>query len=359
MASDNQALLLQVSADVRGLQKAMDRANGIVDAGARSWERSAKRGATAVERALGGVRLPPRIAREWEDLGASIGRSLRGASTAAGYALGAISAYSIKLAADAAEIDSAFDVAFKNAAKSAREFSEVLSGEVGRDAVETRQAMTRLQLVLTGTGVAAEQAATMVKTLARVGIDAGSLFNTSDAEAFQKIISGLSGEAEPLKAFGVVINEAAVKAELLRLGFKGNATEASEAAKSIARANLIIKGLAVAQGDATRTAGSAANQTRALRAEFNKAARELGLRQDHARRNRSAARLQRPAGRGANRWPRRPWLDRGRRPHRWFAGQPRQGHQTREGHADCDPRHRRRQRGRRREWASGCWRRSR
>lgn len=274
--TDLEQLVFSMSADVRGLKSSLDKANGEIDRGARSAERRFGQMSRTVEKSFGDIRLPKGLAREWNDLGRGIGENLRRGSTAAQVALAGVSAYAIKLAMDAGEIESAFDVAFKGAAKGARAFSDTLAGKVGRDAVETREAMTRLQLVLTGTGVAAETAAAMTEKLSEVGIDAGSLFNTSDAVAFQKIISGLTGEAEPLKAFGVVINDAAVKTELLRLGFKGTTQDASESAKSVARANLIIKGLAVAQGDATRTAGSAANQTRAMRAELTKAARELG-----------------------------------------------------------------------------------
>lgn len=221
-----------------------------------------------------------RVAKDLKDryrgLGQDIGNSLMGVSRAAQIAFAGVTAYALKLAADADEIESAFGVAFSSAADDAKAFSNTLSDAVGRDAVVLREQMTRLQLVLTGTGVAAKTSADLVKALTTAGVDAGSLFNTSDAEALQKIVSGLTGETEPLKAFGVVISEAAVQAELLRLGFKGNASEASEAAKSIARANLILEGLKVAQGDAARTADSAANKTKAMTAEFNKAARELG-----------------------------------------------------------------------------------
>jgi hypothetical protein len=220
--------------------------------------------------------LGDKLRREYREMGAGLGQAFQTGSRAAQVALAGITIYAIKLAKDAGEIESAFDVAFKGASKGARDFSEVLTSKLGRDAVETRKAMTQLQLVLTGTGVAAAQATELTKALTTAGIDAGSLFNTSDAEAFQKIISGISGEAEPLKAFGVVLTETKVKAELLRLGFKGNAEQASDAAKSIARTNLILKGLAVAQGDAARTSDSAANKQRALTAEFNKTARELG-----------------------------------------------------------------------------------
>lgn len=274
--NDNQPLILQLSADIRKMEKAFERASGVVDKQSSIMEKRASVAVRALEQRFEGLELSKPLRREFQRLGEDVGQGMARVSQGAQVALLAVSAVAIKLAADAGEIESAFDVAFKGSAASARSFSDTLAAKVGRDAVETREAMTRLQLVLTGTGVAAGQAAEMVKKLAEVGIDAGSLFNTTDAEAFQKIISGISGESEPLKAFGVVINDAALKAELLNLGFKGTTQEASEAAKSVARANLIIRGLAVAQGDATRTSGSAANQMRRTRAEFNAAARDLG-----------------------------------------------------------------------------------
>ncbi len=237
-------------------------------------ERAAEEAARDIERTLGGI--PDSLRAEYRALGADIGRSFMGISRGAQIAFGAITAYSLKLASDAQEIESAFEVAFGNSTDAAKAFSEQLADTAGRDSVVLRESMTRLQLVLTGTGVAAADAAKMVEALASAGVDAGSLFNTSDAEALQKIISGLTGETEPLKAFGVVITEAAVKAELLRLGFKGNAEAATEAQKSVARTNLILKGLSVAQGDAARTADSASNTTKRMTAEFNKAARDLG-----------------------------------------------------------------------------------
>jgi len=250
-------------------------ANAIVfDRQMKRMEKDAQKAADQIEASLG--RVPDSLKAKYRELGADIGRSFAGISRGAQLAFGAITAYSLKLASDAAEIESAFQVAFGSATEDVKTFSEQLGETAGRDAVVLRESMTRLQLVLTGTGVEAKKSAELVKALSTAGVDAGSLFNTSDAEALQKIISGLTGESEPLKAFGVVLTEAAVKAELLRLGFKGNVDAASEASKAIARTNLILKGLAVAQGDAERTSGSAANTTKRMTAEFNKAARDLG-----------------------------------------------------------------------------------
>lgn len=276
---ETKAELRKVEAAAKDAQRELKRA--FSDAGQTEFERSMRIIRNASDHTEDEVRAAAqRVAKDlksrYHDLGADIGRSLMGVSRTAQLAFAAITAYSLKLASDAGEIESAFAVAFGSAEANARSFSDTLAEAVGRDAVVLREQMTRLQLVITGTGVAAETSAEMVKALTTAGVDAGSLFNTSDAEALQKIVSGLTGETEPLKAFGVVITEAAVKAELLRLGFKGNASEASEAAKSIARANLILKGLSVAQGDAARTADSAANTTKRMTAEFNVAARDLG-----------------------------------------------------------------------------------
>jgi hypothetical protein len=273
------AELKKVEAAAKGAQRELQRA--FSEVGQDEFERSMRVIRNASEHTEQEVRdAADRVAKDlkgrYRDLGADIGQTLMGVSRTAQVAFAAITAYSLKLASDAGEIESAFKVAFGSAEAGARSFSDTLADTVGRDAVVLREQMTRLQLVLTGTGVAADTAAKMVEALTTSGVDAGSLFNTSDAESLQKIISGLTGETEPLKAFGVVISQAAVEAELLRLGFKGNAAEASEAAKSIARANLIIKGLSVAQGDATRTADSAANVTKRMTAEFNTAARDLG-----------------------------------------------------------------------------------
>lgn len=217
-----------------------------------------------------------RTQREFEASTAAMASGFRTVSFAAQAAFGAVVLYSVRAASEAAEIRNAFEVAFGSGTDSAREFARTLADEVGRSATQVEQGMTRLRLVLDGLGIAAEQADQVVFALTERGIDIGSLFNVEDAEAFRAIISGISGETEPMKRFGVVINEAAVQAELLRLGFEGNVQEASEAAKAIARANIILERTAVANGDAARTADSAANQFRRARGEFYEAAVVLG-----------------------------------------------------------------------------------
>jgi hypothetical protein len=250
--TDLEQLVYQMSADIRSLERANKRALGEVKDSSR------------------------KIQREYDQLAADMGRGFGRASLAAGVAFGAIVGYATKAASDAAETANAFQVAFGSLTPLAQKFAKSYSDTVGRSLVETQAQMAKTQLVLTGIGVSAEQALSLTESIQRRSVDIGSLWNVQDAEAYQAILSGIAGEAEPLKKFGVALNDAALKSELLRLGFKGNAQEAPEAAKAIARLNIIMRGTASADGDAIRTKDGLANKTKAARAEFEKAAVSLG-----------------------------------------------------------------------------------
>ncbi|ESQ76914.1 hypothetical protein [Asticcacaulis sp. YBE204] len=256
MARDSDALVLQLSADIRRLQKGMEKGANTVDREAARMEKRAQRAAQEMSR--------------------SFGRAFDTAQASAQIAFLGIAAYSVKAASDAAELQSAFEVAFKESTKDAEAFAKTLADKVGRSVTDVKGQMTGLQLVLSGMGLSGQQALDIIQKLTARAVDIGSLFNVSDAEAMQAVISGITGETEPLKRFGAVINEAAVKAELLRLGFKGNAEQAPEAAKAIARTNLILQKTAVAAGDAERTQGSLANQTKRMQGDFKDAAIALG-----------------------------------------------------------------------------------
>lgn len=214
--------------------------------------------------------------REYDRLAAEMGQGFGRASVAAGVAFSAIVGYATKAASDASETANAFSVAFGSLENQAQAFAKSYSSDVGRALDETQASMAKTQLILTGVGVAAQDALGMTEAIQRRAVDIGSLWNVEDAVAYQAILSGISGEAEPLKRFGVALNEAALKAELLRLGFKGNAQDAPEAAKAIARLNIILKASASSDGDAIKTKDSLANATKKAQGEFRNAAVELG-----------------------------------------------------------------------------------
>lgn len=119
-------------------------------------------------------------------------------------------------------------------------------------------------LIAKASGLAQPAAASMGASFSKLAADAASFYNVPLEEALGAIRSGLVGEAEPMRRFGVLLSQAAVDAEALRMGFTKVAGAFSEGAKVQARAALISRGLADAQGDLERTSGSAANQVRSL-----------------------------------------------------------------------------------------------
>lgn len=97
--------------------------------------------------------------------------------------------------------------------------------------------------------------------------DLASFNNVSPEEALMALRSGLSGETEPLRQFGVFLNEATVQAKALELGIWDGSGAMTEQQKILARHAVIMEQTADAQGDYADTAGGAANMTRTLRAQ--------------------------------------------------------------------------------------------
>lgn len=79
------------------------------------------------------------------------------------------------------------------------------------------------------------QSAEMSTTLTQLAADLGAFYNTSADDATLALKSGLVGESEPLRRFGVNLNEARISAEALRLGLvKGNVNMVDVQAKQVA-----------------------------------------------------------------------------------------------------------------------------
>ena len=108
-------------------------------------------------------------------------------------------------------------------------------------------------------GLSASASAKLSAELAKLAADASSFFNVPMDVALEKI-RGLVGESEPIRSFGVLLSEAAVGEEALRIGLVKSTKELNDQTKVLARASLITKGMAKASGDLERHRGHAANQ---------------------------------------------------------------------------------------------------
>ncbi len=195
----------------------------------------------------------------------SLGRSVAFASSS--FLGGAGLVYAVKSAVSAAsnlhEQTTKTETVFGDAAKSVIAFSNNALGLARDQALETASSIGSLLRPL---GILPQEAAKTSVKLTKLGVDLSSFYNTSVQDALDAIRSGLVGEVEPLRRYGIVLSETRVQQEALAETHKKSAKELTNAEKVQARVNLIMRDAKLASGDYAKTIGGTANQQR----EFEK-----------------------------------------------------------------------------------------
>lgn len=142
----------------------------------------------------------------------------------------------------------------------------------GDGAAESIGMSERAALSATGTygnlfrafGIGEKQAADMSMELVQLAADLASFNDTSIDDALEALRSGISGETEPLKRFGVALNDARMKQEALNMGIYDGVGVLDPAQKAQAAYSVIMKDTAIAQGDFARNSDELANSMRTL-----------------------------------------------------------------------------------------------
>ncbi len=182
----------------------------------------------------------------------------------------------IKLASDAEETQSKFDNVFGHVAEAANQWAEQFAASVGRSRNDIKAWMAALQDTFVPLGFTREQAAEFSKQLAQLTVDLSSFNNVAEADALRDLQSALVGNHETMRKYGVIITQAALEQAAYDMGIQKAVTDMTEQEKVLVRLHMIMQGTTDAQGDATRTAGSFANQMRALTADIKDLGAELG-----------------------------------------------------------------------------------
>jgi len=176
------------------------------------------------------------------------------------------SAEAIEAAARSQELKAKFDVVFGQSAPQAREELDNFGTTVNRSRLELQEMASDMQGVLAAMGLNRAEAADYSVELTKLSVDVAAFNNAQDADVLNAFRAAMTGEYESVKKFGIVINEAAIKAELLTMGISGGTQAATAAEKAMARYNIIMRATADAQGQATLEAGSYTNVTKGLEA---------------------------------------------------------------------------------------------
>jgi len=170
----------------------------------------------------------------------------------------------------------AVEVVFGDAAGAILEFSADSTDAVFEVESKVNQMATVTGALLTNFGYSADDAAEATIGLTERAADMASVFNTDVETAMIAINSALRGETEPIRQFGVNVDEATTKMKALELGLWDGEGALDQNAKTAARMAVIMEQTAKVQGDAANTADSFANRQRAMNEQMEKAKVAIG-----------------------------------------------------------------------------------
>ena len=195
---------------------------------------------------------------------------------AAGLVSGVLGKKLVDAGSNLEESMSKINVVFGDSAQSVKDFASTAAVSMGISNQQALEAAGTYGNLLQAFGTTREKAAEMSTTMVQLAGDLASFNNVPVADALLAIRSGLSGEAEPLKRFGIAINDVRLKQEALALKLYDGKGQLSVLAKSQAAYALILKDSTLAQGDYSRTSDGVANMQRTLTATFQDISAELG-----------------------------------------------------------------------------------
>jgi len=186
-----------------------------------------------------------------------------------------LATYGVKAFSDLGEAVNAVSVVFGESSKQLEEFATTASTQVGLSKRAFLQAATPIGAALQNVGYSADEAAEKSIVLTKRAADMASVFNVDVSEALTAINAGLRGESEPIKRFGVGLDEASIKAYALANGIARQGEEMTNAQKVQARYGLLMEQSNKVAGDFVNTSDSIANSQRIMKAQTEDSAAKL------------------------------------------------------------------------------------
>ena len=214
-----------------------------------------------------------------KDLNKRIDKLFKGigvAALAAGAGITAFAKSSIGQASKLEESINAVNVSYGDAAQAVLAIGENSAKSFGVAQSEFNAAAVRFSAFAERVVGSGGDVAGFIGDITGRAADFASVFNIDVAEALRVFQSGLSGEAEPLKRFGINLLETEVNAYAVRTGMIELGGTLTETQKVQARYGLLMESTNKTQGDFANTSDSLANKQRILQATFTDLQARIG-----------------------------------------------------------------------------------
>ena len=248
MAGDSRTLKLSILADVDDLNKKLKAATGDVEG-------------------FGG---------KMANVGKKIGVALAAAAAAAGAMAIKIGVDAVKAASNLSETQSKVAVIFGESSVAIEKFAATAATKLGQSKQQALDAAATFATFGKSAGLAGDDLVGFSTELTTLSADLASFYNTSPEEAITAIGAALRGESEPIRKYGILLNDAALKQEAMNMGIYNGTGALTAQQKVLAAQAVIMKQTTDAQGDFERTSGGLANQQRILAAQFENVKTTIG-----------------------------------------------------------------------------------
>jgi hypothetical protein len=166
------------------------------------------------------------------------------------------------------EVQNVVDTVFGNSAAAIDKFAKSATDNFGLTELQAKKFSSTIGAVFGGMGISGGALTGMSTGIAGLAGDLASFYNLNIDDAFNKLKSGITGETEPLKQLGIVMNQANLEAFAMSKGMKTAWKSMDQAAQTTLRYQFILEKTALAQGDYAKPIDSWAVSSRNLSNAF-------------------------------------------------------------------------------------------
>ena len=163
-----------------------------------------------------------------------------------------------------------------DSAKEAQNFVDKAERILGLDPEQMMGSLSSFQTPTKGFGIASDEAYKMSKNLTQLAADMSSFTGESMDLALQRLKSGISGEIEPMRKWGIALDQATLQERAHALGINKKVSEMTRAQKTELAYYQIMHATQYAQGNMARTLLTPASALRIVQTEFKQLGRAMG-----------------------------------------------------------------------------------
>jgi hypothetical protein len=182
----------------------------------------------------------------------------------------------VKAASDLNEEVSKSEVIFGNVSDEIQAFAKTADKALGLTQKEALTAASTFATFGKASGLTGKDLAKFSKGATTLASDLASFYNTDADTAILAIGAALRGESEPIRKFGVLLDDSTLKAKAMELGLYDGKGALDAQAKSLATYEVILDQTGDAQGDFSRTSDGLAGQQKILRSQIENLKTSMG-----------------------------------------------------------------------------------